>query len=606
LRTSPPLEWNRRYTHQRELIDHEADQLGKCFLHEAVRTQVNAEPVHTEPRETDDDISGHGHCHFRQSFTTPNSLGHIVRHTAADHEQFHRRRLRIFSENSAALASPSIDGYLCSRKNRFKRYPRSSVESNELISRRFGNRRSLSLDWRVHFFEYRDERLYCEDVDLSRVAAKFGTPTYVYSAGTILDHYIRLDAALASLDHLVCYAVKANSNRAILKLLVNVGAGFDIVSGGELFRVLTAGGDPAKCTFAGVGKSREEIGYALDQGVYSFNVESEAELESIDSIAGSRNQRAPVALRVNPDVDPHTHRYISTGSHENKFGIALSHVGALYEGAARMRNIDIVGVQMHIGSQITDAKPFAKAIGKVAPLVRELKSKYAISFFSIGGGMGIIYRRAMESGTGQWWHDHGGEPSAFSVRDYANAIVTPLRELNIRILVEPGRFLVGNAGVLLTRVLYIKQSGTKKFAIVDAGMNDLIRPALYQSYHEIVPVIQPRTLTPTLSVGARGGREAPGEGEFVSRNQSKRERIDIVGPVCESGDFFAIDRKMPALNEGDLLAIISVGAYGFVMASNYNSRALPAEVLVRGDKFALIRKRETWEDLMRGELDADW
>ena len=456
----------------------------------------------------------------------------------------------------------------------------------------------------MHFFEYRDERLHCEDVDLSRVAAKFGTPTYVYSAGTILDHYTRLDAALAPLDHLICYAVKANSNRAILKLLVAAGAGFDIVSGGELFRVLAAGGNPAKCTFAGVGKSREEIEYALDQRVYSFNVESEAELESINRIAGERNQRAAVALRVNPDVDPHTHRYISTGSHENKFGISLDHIGVVYERAARMRNIETVGVQMHIGSQITDAKPFANAIEKVASLVRELKSKYAIKFLSIGGGMGIIYRRALESGPGKWWHEHGGEPSAFSVRDYANAIVPPLRELCIRILVEPGRYMVGNAGLLLTRVLYIKQSGSKKFAIVDAGMNDLIRPALYQSYHEIVPVIEPRTLTPSLSLRGSGGREAPGEGEFVSRNKSNRAKVDIVGPVCESGDFFALDREMPALNEGDLLAIMSAGAYGFVMASNYNSRPLPAETLVRGDKFALIRKRQTWDDLVRREVDA--
>ena len=480
------------------------------------------------------------------------------------------------------------------------------VEPSELIFRQFGNRHSFSLDSRVHLFRYRDGHLYCEDVDLSRVAAKFGTPTYVYSAGTILDHYTRLDAALAPLDHLICYAVKANSNRAILKLLVNAGAGFDIVSGGELFRVLAAGGNPAKCTFAGVGKSREEIEYALDQRVHSFNVESEAELESIDRIAGERNQRAAVALRVNPDVDPHTHRYISTGSHENKFGISLDHIGQVYERASRMRNIDTVGVQMHIGSQITDAKPFANAIEKVASLVRELKSKYAIKFFSIGGGMGIIYRRALESGSGKWWHEHGGEPSAFSVRDYADAIVPPLRELSIPILVEPGRYLVGNAGLLLTRVLYIKQSGSKKFAIVDAGMNDLIRPALYQSYHEIVPVIEPRTLTPSLSLRGRGGRKAPGEGEFVSRNKSNREKVDIVGPVCESGDFFALDREMPAMNEGDLLAIMSAGAYGFVMASNYNSRPLPAEMLVRGDKFALIRKRQTWDDLARGEVDADW
>ena len=432
----------------------------------------------------------------------------------------------------------------------------------------------------MHSFRYRDGQLHCEDVDLAQVAEQLGTPLYVYCAGTILDHYARLDAALAPLDHLICYAVKANSNRAILKLLADAGAGFDIVSGGELYRVLAAGGDPAKCTFAGVGKSREEIEYALEQRVYSFNVESEAELEHIDDIAGAKETRAPIALRVNPDVDPHTHEYISTGLHENKFGIPLDRIRALYEQGAKMRNVEIVGVQMHIGSQIAEAKPFASAIGKVAPIVRELKSRYGIKFLSVGGGMGIVYQRALESGSGKWWHEHGNESFAFSVRDYAGAIVPPLRELDVRILVEPGRFLVGNGGVLLTRVRYIKKTGAKKFAIVDAGMNDLIRPALYQSYHQIVPVAEP------------------------SRTKSA-EKIDIVGPVCESGDFFALAREMPELHEGDLLAIMSAGAYGFVMASNYNSRPLPAEVLVRGDQFALIRKRQTWEDLVRDELGPE-
>ena len=460
----------------------------------------------------------------------------------------------------------------------------------------------------VHSFHYQDGSLHCEKVSLARVAERVGTPTYVYSAGTILDHYRRLDTALAPLDHLICYAVKANSNRAILNLLVRAGAGFDIVSGGELFRVLAAGGDPAKCTFAGVGKSGDEIEYALERGVYSFNVESEAELELIQHIAGAKKMRAPIALRVNPDVDAHTHQYISTGSQENKFGVALDQISAVYERAAGMSNIEIVGVQMHIGSQITDAKPFASAIEKLAQLVRDLKSRHAIRFFSIGGGMGIIYRRALASGSGKWWHDHGSacSKSAFSVRNYADAIVPPLRDVGIRTLVEPGRFLVGNAGVLLTRVRYLKQTGSKKFAIVDAGMNDLIRPALYQSYHEIVPVIEPKTLTPTLSLEGRGGCEAPGEGEFVSRDQSKTENIDIVGPVCESGDFFALDREMPELHQGDLLAIMSAGAYGLVMASNYNSRPLPAEALVHGDRFALIRKRQTWQDLVGEEVDTGW
>jgi diaminopimelate decarboxylase len=467
----------------------------------------------------------------------------------------------------------------------------------------------------VHSFHYRDGRLYCEDVDLTRVAEEFGTPTYVYSAGTVLDHYTRLDAALAPLDHRICYAVKANSNHAILNLLVRAGAGFDIVSGGELFRVLSAGGEPTRCTFAGVGKSGDEIEYALDQGVYSFNVESEAELEAIERLARAKKKRAPIALRVNPDVDPHTHQYISTGSRENKFGIALDQVRPVYERAATMRNIEIVGVQMHIGSQITEPKPFANAIEKVAPLVRDLKSRYAIKFFSIGGGMGIIYQRALESGSGKWWHDHGPAfaGSAFSVRDYAEAILRPLRDLHIRILVEPGRFLIGNAGVLLTRVRYLKQTGSKKFAIVDAGMNDLIRPALYQGYHEIVPVIEPSTLTPTLSTLRpvaipEGGREAPGEDKSVSlsHNKNMSGKIDVVGPVCESGDFFALDREMPKLREGDLLAIMSAGAYGFVMASNYNSRPLPAEALVRGNKFALIRRRQTSKDLIRDEIEPRW
>jgi len=432
----------------------------------------------------------------------------------------------------------------------------------------------------VHSFRYRKGRLHCEDVDLARAAEQFGTPLYIYSASTILDHFGRLDAALAPLDHLICYAVKANSNRAVLKLLAEAGAGFDIVSGGELFRAFKAGADPKKCTFAGVGKAHDEIEYAIDQGVYSFNIESAGELEYIDKIAGAKKSRASIALRVNPDVDPHTHEYIATGSHENKFGIALAEAPAVYERAAKMRNIDIVGVQMHIGSQITETKPFVDAIGKVAPLVRDLKSKYKIKFFSIGGGLGIVYESSFESGAKEWWSDTGSAKHQLSIKEYVDAILPALRELNICILLEPGRLLVGNAGVLLTRVRYIKKSGQKKFAIVDAGMNDLIRPALYRSYHEILPA----------------------EEKIESERKRKVEKIDIVGPVCESGDFFALDREMPEVREGDLLAIMSAGAYGFVMASNYNSRPLPAEALVRGDKATLIRKRQTWEDLVRGEL----
>jgi diaminopimelate decarboxylase len=424
-------------------------------------------------------------------------------------------------------------------------------------------------------FAYRNGELYAEKVPVARVAAAVGTPFYLYSAASFLDQYRALAAALAPVCPLICYAVKANSNGAILKFLAEAGAGFDIVSGGELFRVLKAGGAAAKCTFAGVGKSLEEIEFALDEGVHSFNVESEAELERIDRIARDKGVRAPIALRVNPDVDAHTHHYVSTGRSENKFGIALDRVAAVYEKVARLPNILIRGVQMHIGSQITAAQPFAEAIAKVAPLVRELKQRHAIEFFSVGGGMGIIYKRALESGSGKWWHDHDGEASAFSVADYAAAIVPPLRELNLRVLLEPGRFLVGNAGVLLTRVHYLKQAAQKKFVIVDAGMNDLIRPALYQSYHEIVPVREP--------LG------------------NKHEPVDVVGPVCESGDFFAQDRELPEMKEGDLVALMSTGAYGFAMASNYNSRPFPAEVLVNGDRASLIRRRQTMADLVREE-----
>lgn len=430
----------------------------------------------------------------------------------------------------------------------------------------------------MHSFHYRARRLHCEGVDLEQVAAKVGTPVYVYSASTIEDHYRRLDAALAGLDHQICYAVKANSNRVVLRLLNKAGAGFDIVSGGELFRVLAADGQPGRCTFAGVGKSREEIEYALEQGVYCFNLESEAELAYTERIAAGRGVRAPIALRVNPDVESGSHHYITTGRSENKFGIALDRVRAVYEAAARMPHIAIRGVQMHIGSQITEAAPFAEAIAKISPLVLKLKKDYDIEFFSIGGGLGIVYESSLASGSGDWWKR--GETGTLTIEEYATAIVPALRKLGLRILLEPGRFLVGNAGVLLTRVRYIKDTGHKKFAIVDAGMNDLIRPALYQSYHEIVPMREPES--------------------------AECEIVDVVGPVCESGDFFAQERAMPPLAEGDLVAIMSAGAYGFVMASNYNSRPLPAEVLVRGDTFGMIRQRQTLADLVRGECDASF
>jgi diaminopimelate decarboxylase len=434
----------------------------------------------------------------------------------------------------------------------------------------------------VHAFHYRDGHLFCEEFDVAVAAERFGTPLYLYSAGTILDHYTRLDEALAGLDHLICYAVKANSNRAILRLLRDAGAGFDIVSGGELFRALKAGADPRKCTFAGVGKSREEIEYALGQGVYSFNIESEAELDYISQIASAKNQRAPIALRVNPDVEAQTHQYISTGKSENKFGIALERAAQVYERASKMPAITVRGVQTHIGSQITEAAPFVAAIEKLAPLVFELKSKYAIEFFSVGGGLGIAYESSVASGSGDWWTSQRSHP--LTIQQYVDAILPPLTRFGLRILLEPGRLLVGNAGILLTRVGYIKETTQKKFAIIDAGMNDLIRPALYESYHEIVPV----------------------EDSSSSMSKNKTEKMDIVGPVCESGDFFAQDREMPELRAGDLLAVMSAGAYGFVMASNYNSRPLPAEALVRGNKLALIRKRQTIDGLIRDEVDPTW
>src|SRR5438046_5822846 len=448
----------------------------------------------------------------------------------------------------------------------------------------------------VHAFHYRDGRLFCEDVEAAIAAERFGTPLYLYSAGTILDHYGRLDEALAGLDHLICYAIKANSNHAILRLLRDAGAGFDIVSGGELFRALKAGADSGKCTFAGVGKSREEIEYALEQGVYSFNIESEAELGYINQIASAKNQRASIALRVNPDGEAQTHQNISTGKSENKFGIALERAAPVYERASKMPAIIVRGVQMHIGSQITEAAPFVAAIEKLAPLVSELKSKYAIEFFSVGGGLGIAYESSIASGSGDWWTSQRSHP--LTIQQYVDAILPPLTRLGLRILLEPGRLLVGNAGILLTRVRYIKETARKKFVIIDAGMNDLIRPALYGSYHEIVQVekiIQP---SPQSSRSGSGGREAASEG--------KTNKIDVVGPVCESGDFFAQEREMPELRAGDLLAVMSAGAYGFVMASNYNSRPLPAEALVRGDKVALIRKRQTLAELTRDEVDASF
>ncbi len=426
----------------------------------------------------------------------------------------------------------------------------------------------------MHSFQYLNGSLHCEEVELAALASVHGTPLYVYSAATILDHYRRLSAALSPLDHQICYAVKANSNLAILDLLAREGSGFDIVSGGELFRVLRAKGDPAKCSFAGVGKTRAEIEYALREGIHCFNAESEAEIHAIDSVAGELGMTAPIALRVNPNVDAHTHKYISTGKSENKFGIDGESIREVYDRAAALPNIEIRGLQMHIGSQLTSVAPFIEAVEKILPLAIELRDRHGIEFFSNGGGIGIVYQDSLASGASRWWTERGTE-SPLTIETYAGALVPLLAPLGLRIFLEPGRFIVGNAGVLLTRVLYEKKGAAKTFEIVDAAMNDLIRPALYQGHHEIVPL-----------------RE-PGSGN--------RRPVDIVGPVCESGDFFAQDRELPPLAAGETIAILSAGAYGFTMASNYNSRPFPAEILVKGSRAEVIRKRQSYEDLIRGE-----
>lgn len=425
----------------------------------------------------------------------------------------------------------------------------------------------------MHSFRYKDGVLHCENVNLAAVAEEAGTPCYVYSAETIVDHYRRLDAGLGALNHVICYAVKANSNIAVLNLLAKEGSGFDIVSGGELFRVIKAGGRPSLCTFAGVGKTEEEIRYALTQEILGFNVESESELRNINRVAREMNVRAPVALRVNPDVEASTHKYISTGKSENKFGIAFDRIRGAYEEAATMPNVRIRGLQMHIGSQITTVRPFEEAVRKIAPLALELQSRYGIEYLSIGGGIGIVYDASLLSGDGTWWATESRD--TLTIERYSNAVVPILAELDLRILFEPGRFMVGNAGVLLAKTLYEKRTPTKTFIIADAGMNDLIRPALYEGFHEIVPVKQPET--------------------------DEVEVIDLVGPICESGDFLAQEREVPKLKEGEIVALMSAGAYGFTMASNYNSRPMAPEILVQGDQASVIRTRQTLEDLIRGE-----
>ncbi len=422
----------------------------------------------------------------------------------------------------------------------------------------------------MHLFHYKNGALHCEDVSLAGLAATHGTPLYVYSANTIRDHYQRLDAALAPLDHHIAYAVKANSNLAVLRILADLGSGFDIVSGGELFRVLEAGGTARNCTFAGVGKTAEEITYALDHDIYCFNVESVAELELINTLAGRLGRAAPVAIRVNPNVDPKTHKYISTGRSGNKFGIDHDAAPAVYERAANLPHILVRGIQMHIGSQLDSADPFVEAIERVVPLVGQLRAAHELEFFSIGGGVGIVYDPALESGTVEWWRQQAEPP--LTIEAYAAAIIPRLQPLGMRILFEPGRYMTGNAGVLLTTCLYEKEGREKSFRIVDAGMNDLIRPALYQGRHEIVPV-----------------RQIPADQITTG---------DVVGPICETGDFFCENRRIPDLRQGDVAALMSAGAYGFTMASNYNSRPTPAEIMVDGARARVVRQRQTWKDLV--------
>ena len=429
----------------------------------------------------------------------------------------------------------------------------------------------------MHSFHYQNGSLHCEGVDLATLADEYGTPAYVYSANTIRDHYCRLDQALAEIDHGIEYAVKANSNLSVLKLLVDEGSGFDIVSGGELRRVIEAGGDAGKCTFAGVGKTREEIEYALTEEIYCFYAESEEEVVFINMVAGEMGKIAPVAYRVNPNVDAKTHKYISTGKSENKFGVDFSVIDAAYERAAQLPNIKLRGLQMHIGSQLTSLNPFIEAVEKVSPLAIRLKDAYGIEFFSIGGGVGIVYDPALESGKPDWWQAQDDENKPLTIEQYAAGVIPVLKETGLKILLEPGRYIVGNAGVLLTSCLYEKKGSAKTFRIVDAGMNDLIRPALYEGHHDIVPLKEPT-----------GGSTA----------------VDVVGPVCETGDFFCQDRELPDFAPGEAIALLSAGAYGFVMASNYNSRPLPVEILVEGCESRVIRPRQTMDDILASEKGA--
>jgi diaminopimelate decarboxylase len=417
----------------------------------------------------------------------------------------------------------------------------------------------------MNHFEYRNGEMFAEDVAIRQIAKEVGTPAYVYSLATLRRHFRVFEQAFAAIPHIVCYSVKANSNIALLRAFANEGGGFDIVSGGELFRALKAGGDPKKIVFSGVGKKVEEIKYALDCGILMFNVESEHEMTAINEIAERAGKKAPISLRINPDVDPQTHPYISTGMKKAKFGLDIKRSLESYKKAALLRHLEVVGIDCHIGSQLTSISPFVDALARVREyldrvLVGSLRKEGAqIRYLDLGGGLGISYK----------------DETPPHPQEYAKAIVQGLEGLDVTLILEPGRVIVGNAGILITEVLYIKETGDKNFVIVDSGMNDLIRPALYGSYQGIQPVVQKTSETVTA---------------------------DIVGPICESGDFFAKDRQIARPERGDLLAVMSAGAYGFTMASNYNSHPKPPEILVDGDKYYVVRARESLDDLIRGEV----
>ena len=412
----------------------------------------------------------------------------------------------------------------------------------------------------MDYFNYRGDELFAEDVAVKEIVKAVGSPCYIYSRATLERHWRAFDDSFNGHEHLVCYAVKANSNLAVLNLFARMGSGFDIVSAGELLRVLKAGGDSSKIVFSGVGKGREEIKLALEKNIHCFNVESEAELYAINQIAGVMDAKAPIALRVNPDVDAGTHPYISTGLKENKFGIDIDIALNLYQRAANMDNIRIKGIACHIGSQLTEISPFLDALDRVLAVVQQLsENNIELEHIDLGGGLGISYS-----------DETPPEPA-----EYARAVVARLGDRKIPVHIEPGRAIAGNAGILVTKVEYLKHTEHKNFAVVDAAMNDLIRPSLYSAWQDIVPVTKD------------------------SKN-AVQENYDIVGPVCETGDFLGKDRQL-SISAGDLLAVRSSGAYGFTMSSNYNSRPRVTEVMVDGDEFQVVRKRESFEDLIRGE-----